>query len=213
MTNAKQATSSSAQTPQKVTAGSMTATPKTSTAQLKNLYNKEIRAQLKKELGLKNIFEVPELEKIVLNVGYGRAKEDNRTKDTVRNTLAKITGQMPIDTIAKASIAGFKLREGQIIGAKVTLRGERMYEFLDRLINIVLPRVRDFRGMPTGSFDPMGNYSMGLGEQSVFAELSFEETTVAHGIQITMTIKNGSPIASQTLLAAFGMPFKKTEGA
>lgn len=186
-------------------------TTKPYSARLKNLYYKEVRTQLKKELGLINIFEAPSLTKIVLNVGYGRSKEDNRVKEIVRNTLAKITGQLPIDTAAKASIAGFKLREGQVIGAKVTLRGDRMYEFLDRLINIVLPRVRDFRGMPAGSFDSMGNYSMGLAEQSVFPELSFDETAVLHGIQITMTIKNGSPAASQALLAALGMPFKKEQ--
>jgi large subunit ribosomal protein L5 len=178
-------------------------------ARLKLLYRDEIRPRLVSELKLKNLHEVPALEKIVINVGYGRAKEDGRMKEAVRNTLAKVTGQQPVDTVARQSVAGFKLREGQIIGAKLTLRGERMYDFLDRLINIVLPRVRDFHGVSRKGFDGRGNYSLGLSDQSVFPELSYEETVALHGLEITIVIKDGSPEASHALLKAFGMPFVK----
>lgn len=179
---------------------------------LKSLYKTELRAKLREDLKLANLHEVPSIEKIVLNVGTGRIKEDNRARELVINTLTKITGQQPIETVAKQSIAGFKLREGQKIGVKVTLRGERMYEFLDRLINIILPRVRDFHGVSRRGFDKAGNYNFGLVEQSIFPELGFDEISSLHGIQITIVIKNGSPEASQALLSAYGMPFEKARG-
>ena len=178
----------------------------------KQVYYKELRPALLKELELKNTHEVPRLDKIVLNIGLGRAKEDNRAKETAFNTLRKVTGQQPVETTAKQSIAGFKLREGQKIGVKVTLRGNRMYEFLDRLVSVVLPRVRDFRGVSNKGFDKSGHYSLGLVEQSVFPELNFEDITLLHGLQITFVIQNGSAEASKALLSGFGMPFAKARG-
>src|SRR5581483_92878 len=151
-----------------------TAAPVKYDARLGALYRSKLRCELVKELGLKNVFEAPVLEKIVLNVGLGRAKDEKRLLEVGANTLSKITGQKPVETIARMSIASFKLREGNKIGLKVTLRGQRMYEFADRFINIVLPRLRDFHGVAAGSFDKQGNYSIGLTDQSVFPELSFE---------------------------------------
>ncbi|HUD10076.1 MAG TPA: 50S ribosomal protein L5 [Candidatus Saccharimonadales bacterium] len=177
-------------------------------ARLQTKYNKDVR-NLQKELGLKNPYQVPRLEKIVLNVGLGRAKDDKKMMETATNTLRKITGQQPIQTAAKNSIAGFKLREGNKIGLKVTLRGQRMYEFLDRLINVVLPRLRDFHGVSLKAFDMSGNYSLGLVDQSVFPELSFEETTTAHGLQVVFVIKAVEPAHSRALLTKLGMPFEK----
>lgn len=179
------------------------------TARLKTLYNDEIRTSLKDELSLANAHEVPRLEKVVVSVGLGKAKEDKRQIDAAKNTLAKITGQKPVETKAKKSIASFKLREGNVIGIKVTLRDVRMYEFLDRLINIVLPRLRDFHGVSSTSFDANGNYNIGLREQSVFPELSFEETTVVHGMQITIVTTTDDAERSKALLNKFGMPFEK----
>lgn len=176
---------------------------------LKRLYRETLQQALVSELGLKNLHQVPRLEKIVLSVGLGRAKEDNRAKELALNTLRKITGQQPIETAAKHSIAGFKLREGQKIGAKVTLRGDRMYEFLERLIQIVLPRVRDFHGVSAKAFDRSGNYNLGIVEQSVFPELGFEDVSLLHGLQITVVITGGSPEHSRALLAGLGMPFDK----
>jgi large subunit ribosomal protein L5 len=183
----------------------------TATAQpkLKEAYISSGRQQLKKDLSLKNINQVPVLEKVVVNVGLGRAKDDKKLMDVATNTLSKITGQMPIQTTAKKSIASFKLREGNKIGLKVTLRGDRMYEFTDRLINIVLPRLRDFHGVSLKSFDKQGNYSIGLTEQSVFPELSFDETTTPHGLQVIFVIKSDSAEHSKALLEQFGMPFEK----
>ncbi|MEI9914197.1 MAG: 50S ribosomal protein L5 [Candidatus Saccharibacteria bacterium] len=138
---------------------------------LKDQYNKQIVAELQKELGLSNPWQVPRLDKIVLNVGLGRTKDEKRYIEAAHNTLRKITGQQPIETTAKKSIASFKLREGNKIGLKVTLRGDNMYEFLDRFINIVLPRFRDFHGLSPKSFDNQGNFSIGLVDQSVFQSL------------------------------------------
>lgn len=178
-------------------------------ARLMQEYRNDIRKKLKNDLKLQNIYEVPEITKIVVAVGLGRAKDDKRAFELALNTLRKITGQEPMQTIAKQSIAGFKLREGQKVGAKVTLRGDRMYEFLDRLINIVLPRVRDFRGVKNKGFDPQGNYNLGIVEQSVFPELNFDDVALLHGLQINIVIKNGTPDTSKALLSAFGMPFEK----
>ncbi len=176
---------------------------------LMSLYNDSIKKQLKDELGLPNIHMVPKLEKIVINVGLGRAKDDKKILETATNTLAKVTGQKPIQTTAKKSIASFKLREGNKIGLKVTLRGERMYEFADRLINIVLPRIRDFHGTNASAFDKSGNYSLGLSDQSIFAELKYEETTPSHGMQAIFVINGRGPNDSKLLLEKLGMPFKK----
>lgn len=182
----------------------------TTSARLKVLYNNEYAAALQKDLGLKNANEVPRLEKIVLNVGLGRAKDDKKLMEIATNTLRKITGQQPIETTARLSIATFKLREGNKIGLKVTLRGEKMYEFADRLINIVLPRLRDFHGVSAKAFDRQGNFSLGLVDQSVFPELTFEETTTPHGMQVVFVIKANNPDHSRALLEKFGMPFEKT---
>jgi large subunit ribosomal protein L5 len=179
------------------------------TARLKILYNKQYVPELIKELGLTNPNQVPRLEKIVVNVGLGKAKDDKKVIETATNTVRKITGQHPIDTISKQSIAGFKLREGSKIGIKVTLRGEKMYEFMDRLINVVLPRLRDFHGVKNKAFDKSGNFSIGLIDQSVFPELTFEETTTSHGLQTVFVIRSHEPTHSKALLIKFGMPFEK----
>jgi large subunit ribosomal protein L5 len=184
-------------------------TPTMTTVRLKNLYNSTIRDELQKELKLTNRNTVPKLEKIVINVGIGKAKDDKKTIDAAINTLRKVTGQQPVETAAKKSIAAFKLREGNKVGLKVTLRGDRMYEFTERLITLVLPRVRDFHGVPLGAFDKQGNYSLGIKDQSVFPELSFEETTTLHGMQINFVINNTNGASqSMALLTKFGMPFE-----
>lgn len=187
-----------------------TATPAASPkARLRDLYNQEIAKALQEELKLDNPHQVPRLEKIVINVGLGRAKDDKRAMEVATNTLVKITGQQPMQTTARNSIAGFKLREGNKIGLKVTLRGDRMYEFADRLISIVLPRLRDFHGVSAKAFDKAGNFSLGMVDQSVFPELTFEETTTAHGIQANFVIKSQGPAHSRALLEKLGMPFEK----
>lgn len=178
-------------------------------ARLKAEYNDTYAAELMKELELENAHQVPKLEKIVVNVGLGKAKDDKKTIEAAKNTLRKVTGQEPVETVAKNSIAGFKLREGNMIGLKLTLRGERMYEFMDRLINIVMPRLRDFHGVSNKAFDKQGNYSMGLTDQSVFPELTFEETTTPHGLQAVFVVKCQDKAHSKALLQKFGMPFEK----
>lgn len=188
-----------------------TKTATASSARLKDLYNTTVAKELRKELELKNFHQVPRLEKIVVNVGLGRAKDDKKLIEIAANTLRKITGQQPVETFAKKSIASFKLREGNKIGLKVTLRGERMYEFADRLINIVLPRLRDFHGVKAGAFDKSGNYSIGFTDQSVFPELTFEETTTVHGLQTVFVVRAESPEHSRALLTKLGMPFEKKE--
>jgi large subunit ribosomal protein L5 len=179
------------------------------TARLREQYNTKIAAELIKELGLANAHQAPKLEKITLNVGLGKAKDDKKMIEAATNTITKITGQKPIETIAKKSIASFKLREGNKIGLKVTLRGDKMYEFLDRFITIVLPRLRDFHGVNPKAFDKQGNFAIGLTDQSVFPELTFEETTTAHGLQAVMTIKCVEPAHARALLEKFGIPFEK----
>lgn len=179
------------------------------TARLKILYHTQYVKELITDLGLVNPNQVPRLEKIVINVGLGKVKDDKKVIETAGNTLRKITGQQPVDTISKLNIAGFKLREGSKIGIKVTLRGEKMYEFMDRLINVVLPRLRDFHGVKNKAFDKSGNYSIGLVDQSVFPELTFEETTTAHGLQAVFVIRSHEPAHSKALLTKFGMPFEK----
>lgn len=185
------------------------ATSSANAARLRKLYVEQYTAELREELKLPNVNMVPKLEKIVINVGLGKAKDDKRLFEVATNTIEKITGQKPVETYARMSIASFKLREGNKVGLKVTLRGDRMYEFMDRLINIVLPRLRDFHGVNIKAFDKQGNYSIGLVEQSIFPELSFEETTSPHGMQIVFVTNAGNPETSQSLLKKFGMPFQK----
>ncbi len=179
-------------------------------ARLQQLYEQEIAPKMLKDLKLENINQVPKLEKIVVSSGIGKKKDDKRYYETVKNTLTKVTGQATVDRMAKKSIANFKIRAGMNrVGVSVTLRNARMYEFADRLINVVLPRVRDFHGVKNSGFDKQGNYSLGIVEQSVFPELTFEETQILHGLQVTFVIKNGTPENSKALLEAFGMPFEK----
>jgi large subunit ribosomal protein L5 len=179
------------------------------TNRLYQTYQQTLTKELSEELGLKNPHQLPKLEKVIVNIGLGKAKDDKKLMEVATNTLRKITGQQPVETIAKNSIAGFKLREGNKIGLKVTLRGTRMYEFVDRLITIVLPRLRDFHGVSAKAFDHQGNYSIGMTDQSVFPELSFEETTTVHGLQIVFVIKCQQPEHARALLEKFGMPFEK----
>ncbi len=186
----------------------------TSAPRLKALYDTQYRSELQAELSLANVHQVPKLEKIVVSVGTGKTKDDKRMLETVKNTLTKVTGQAPVERLAKKSIAGFKIRAkmGAPIGVSVTLRGARMYEFLDRLSNISLPRVRDFHGVKAKGFDKGGNYNLGILEQSIFPELSFEETQVIHGMQVTFVIKNEDKAHSRALLEKFGIPFEKAGG-
>lgn len=178
---------------------------------LKKLFNDQYKTELFKELKLDNINNVPKLEKIVVSVGLGKSKDDKRMFEVVTNTLMKVTGQKPVETFAKQSIASFKLREGNRIGMRVTLRDARMYEFLDRVVNLVLPRLRDFHGVSQKSFDGQGNYNIGFSDQSIFPELSFEETSNSHGMQITIVTDSNNKEHSKALLAKFGMPFEKED--
>ncbi len=178
-------------------------------ARLRVQYNGTLAKELQQELGLKNPHEVPRLEKVIVNIGLGKAKDDKKILEVATNTLRKITGQQPVETLAKNSIAGFKLREGNKVGLKVTLRGDRMYEFADRVITIVLPRLRDFHGVKATAFDKQGNYSLGFTDQSVFPELSFEETTTVHGLQVVFVINAKEKEHARALLEKFGMPFQK----
>ncbi len=181
---------------------------KTSAPRLKQQYSTKIRVELAKELKV-NINQVPKLRKISVNVGLGKAKDDKKLLQVAENTLAKITGQKPVATTSRMSIATFKLREGNKIGMAVTLRGDKMYEFLDRVINIVMPRFRDFHGASNESFDGQGNYSIGFRDQSVFPELTFEETATAHGLQVNIVIDADNPNHAKELLKKFGIPFMK----
>lgn len=178
---------------------------------LKTLYKDTIAKELKSELELTNIHQVPKLEKIIVSVGTGKKKDDKRFQELVKTTLIKITGQSPVERLAKKSIATFKIRAGMgsPVGTTVTLRGDRMYEFLDRLANVALPRVRDFHGVGAKGFDKGGNYNLGITEQSIFPELTFEETQIIHGLQITFVIKNQDQAHSRALLEKFGLPFEK----
>ena len=181
---------------------------------LKTLYKDTIAKELKSELELTNIHQVPKLEKIIVSVGTGKKKDDKRFQELVKTTLIKITGQSPVERLAKKSIATFKIRAGMgsPVGTTVTLRGDRMYEFLDRLANVALPRVRDFHGVGAKGFDKGGNYNLGITEQSIFPELTFEETQILHGLQVTFVIKNEGEAHSRALLEKFGIPFEKKGG-
>ena len=172
-------------------------------------YNEVVVPKLMKELEIKNIMECPRLEKIIVNMGVGEATQNSKLMDAAMADLTLITGQKPLLRKAKKSEAGFKLREGMPIGAKVTLRKERMYDFLDRLVNVVLPRVRDFEGVPSNSFDGRGNYSVGLRDQLVFPEIDFDKVEKLLGMSITMVSSAKTDEEGRALLKAFGMPFKK----
>lgn len=172
-------------------------------------YNEEIAPALLKELGLSNVNEVPKLEKIVVNMGVGEAAQNSKLIEAAVKDLEIITGQKALVIKAKKSEAGFKLREGQAIGAKVTLRRENMYDFMDRLVGIVLPRVRDFEGVPTNAFDGRGNYSLGLVDQLVFPEIEYDKVEKLFGMSISIVSSAKNDEEGRALLKAFGMPFKK----
>lgn len=178
---------------------------------LQNRYVNEIKGILAGELGIKNPLAIPRLLKIVVNVGLGEALTDHKVLDRVAQQLSLITGQKPLVTKAKTSIASFKLRAGEKIGLKVTLRGKRMYIFLEKLISVVLPRVRDFRGIPKRSFDKSGNYSLGIHEQTVFPEIDYDKVDKTRGLEITLVTSAQKAKDAQVLLEKLGMPFEKNE--
>ncbi len=177
-------------------------------ARLAEKYNSQIRNELKEKFGLKNLFEVPKLEKIVVNIGVGEAVSDSKVINNAIEDLSLITGQKPVITKAKKSIAGFKLRKGLSIGCKVTLRKKRMYEFLDRLVFIALPRVRDFKGLSKKSFDGFGNYSIGIKEQIIFPEINYDKIDKVRGMDITITTSAKKKEHAYELLKSFNLPFK-----
>jgi len=179
------------------------------TARLKKLYDEQIIPSLEKEFGYKNKFEVPRLDKIVINMGCGEAAEDSKYLEGAVRDMQAISGQKPVITHAKKSVAGFKIREGMPIGCKVTLRRERMYEFLDRLITMALPRVRDFRGISSKSFDGKGNYAFGIKEQIVFLEINYDSVDKIRGMDIIIGTTAKTDKEALALLTAFGMPFRK----
>src|SRR5579859_3223170 len=176
---------------------------------LKVRYDREVRAQLKDELGLANVMMVPVLEKIVVNMGVGRATQQQSLLEGAVRDLTIITGQKPLITKAKKSIAGFKLREGNSIGAKVTLRGDRMWEFFDRLISLAIPRIRDFRGLSPNSFDGRGNYTFGVTEQLIFPEIDYDKVDTPRGMDITIVTTARTDAEGRALLDAFGFPFRR----
>jgi len=175
---------------------------------LRSKFEKEVAPALLKELELKNVMAVPRLHKIVVNMGVGEATQNAKVLDPAANELGQITGQKPVITRAKKSIAAFKVRAGQSIGAMVTLRGDRMYEFFDRLVNIVLPRVRDFRGVSTKSFDGRGNYTLGLHDQLIFPEIDYAKVDKLKGMNVTIVTTAANDNQARTLLKHLGMPFR-----
>lgn len=178
-------------------------------ARLLNKYNESIRAALQEEFQYKNVMQIPKLEKIVINIGAGEAVGNAKVLDSAVKDLTIIAGQKPVVTRAKKSIAAFKVREGMALGTKVTLRGERMYEFLDKLINIALPRVRDFRGISPDAFDGRGNYALGIKEQLIFPEIDYDQVEHTTGMDIVFVTTAKTDEEAKALLANFGMPFKK----
>ena len=178
-------------------------------ARLQEKYNAELKTQLQQKLGLSNPMEVPKITKITLNMGVGEAVADKKVLEHARGDMEKISGQRPVTRVARKSVAGFKIREGFPIGCKVTLRRERMYEFLDRLVNIAIPRIRDFRGLNPKSFDRQGNYSMGVAEQIIFPEINYDEIDAIRGMDITITTTARNPEEGKALLEAFNFPFKR----
>ena len=178
-------------------------------ARLKQIYHDKLVPELKEKLGLKNTMQVPRILKITVNMGVGEAVADKKVMDAATADLAKITGQKPAVTKAKKSVATFKVRDGQAIGCKVTLRGDRMYEFLDRLVSIAIPRIRDFRGISTRSFDGRGNYSLGVKEQIIFPEIQYDQIDQIRGMDITISTSARDDKHGRALLEAFNFPFRK----
>ena len=178
-------------------------------SRLKDLYNTEIREQMTKKFGYTNVMQVPKLDKIVVNMGVGEARENEKLLEAAAKDMEIITGQKPVLTKAKKSIANFKSREGMPIGCKVTLRGDRMYEFLDRLVNLALPRVRDFRGVNPNSFDGRGNYALGIKEQLIFPEIEYDKVDKVRGMDIIFTTTAKTDEEARELLRLFNMPFAK----
>jgi len=186
-----------------------TDSPTSELPRLKQRYNATVRDQLKTDLQLENIMQVPRFEKIVLNMGVGKATQQPSLLEGAVADLTLITGQKPIVTKAKKSIASFKLREGNSIGCKVTLRGDRMWEFLDRLISLAIPRIRDFRGLPANAFDGRGNYTFGVTEQLIFPEIDYDKVDSPRGMDITIVTTARTDAEGKALLDAFGFPFKR----
>jgi len=178
-------------------------------ARLKKIYHDKLVPELKTKLGLKNTMQVPRILKITVNMGVGEAVADKKVMDAATADMAKITGQKPAVTKAKKSVATFKVRDGQAIGCKVTLRGDRMYEFLDRLVSISIPRIRDFRGISTRSFDGRGNYSLGVKEQIIFPEIQYDQIDQIRGMDITISTSAHDDKHGRALLEAFNFPFRK----
>jgi large subunit ribosomal protein L5 len=179
-------------------------------ARLKDLYKSRVIAELKKDFEYKNPMAIPKMEKVVVSMGVGRATQDKKFLELAKKDLTLITGQQPLVCKAKKSVSNFKVREGYETGLKVTLRKDRMFEFMDRLINLTIPRVRDFRGLNPNSFDGRGNYSMGLTEQGVFPEINPAQIEIQHGMNITFVTTANTDDEARKMLALFGMPFKKT---
>jgi large subunit ribosomal protein L5 len=178
---------------------------------LKRLYDEELRARLKDELGLSSVMQVPRIEKVTLNMGVGEAKTDAKQLDSAIEELTIIAGQRAQTRKARKSIAGFKIREGMPVGARVTLRGARMWDFIDRLISIALPRIRDFRGLNPGSFDGRGNYSLGIREQLIFPEIDYDQIAAVRGLDVAITTSAASDDHARALLSALGFPFAGEE--
>jgi large subunit ribosomal protein L5 len=178
---------------------------------LRTKYQNEIMPALRDEFKYDNVHQIPKVTKVVINAGVGRATGDSKHLEVVVDTLRKISGQAPVETVAKNSIAGFKLRDGNKIGAMVTLRGERMYDFLDRLIAIDLPRIRDFRGISDTAFDKAGNYSLGIKEQAIFPEISYEDASNSHSLQVNIITTATNAEEGKKLLQLMGFPFRRNE--
>ncbi len=177
-------------------------------ARLQEKFQSELMGTIQKELGLKNAMQVPRITKITLNMGVGEAVADKKVMENARADMEKISGQCPVTTLARQSVAGFKIRDGMAIGCKVTLRRERMYEFLDRLVSVAIPRIRDFRGLNPKSFDREGNYSMGISERIIFPEINYDEIDTLRGMDITITTTARNAEEGRALLMAFNFPFK-----
>jgi len=178
---------------------------------LKQRYHDEIMPALMEQFGLENVMQVPHLTKVVVNVGVGEALDEAKALDSAVEDMTTITGQKPVVTLARKSIANFKLREGRAIGVKVTLRGERMWSFLDRLMNIALPRTRDFRGVPADSFDGRGNYTMGIREQLIFPEIDYDKIDKVRGFEVTIVTSAPDDEQGRALLAGLGIPFRRAD--
>jgi large subunit ribosomal protein L5 len=178
---------------------------------LQNFYKESVAPKLAEELGVKNVLALPKITKVTLNIGLGQGIKEAKFLETAENTLRRITGQAPVKCKARVSISNFKIRKGMVIGTKVTLRGKQMWDFLDKLVNITLPRVRDFRGISPTAFDDKGNYSLGFKEHMSFPEIRPDEIEVIHGLQITITTTAKSKEEGKALLTALGFPFKKIE--